>query len=161
MGARENSVAVPLTSVTTLTTLGLKNSRGVGQPVRGGGDRAIGAAGQQAGHGVDHLRRDQRLVALDVDHDLRRTQPEQGGGLGQAVGAGRVRGGGEQRFDAERLAGGDDLSLSVATTQRLAPLARARSATHHHGHGRRGPPAVAREARRLQPRRHDDDELNG
>ena len=77
---------------------------------------------------IDDSRRNQRLVALNIDHDGVRGQLQLSGHLGQAVGAGVVPRVGQQHlgtkglagFDDARVVGGDDHAAG-GTFLRLLP----------------------------------------
>lgn len=81
-----------------------------------GSDGGLRVRRQVGRHLVDERRGDQRLVALDVDHDGIAGQAEPGSDFLQAIGAGVVLGTCQQRLGAEPLArrqdafvvGGDD-----------------------------------------------------
>ncbi|MNN61007.1 hypothetical protein D3C81_1762210 [compost metagenome] len=73
-----------------------------------GGHARLRVGGQVGGDLIDHARRDQRLVALDVDHDGVGRQAQLHRDFGQAIGAGVVIFTGQHHFGAKAIAGLDD-----------------------------------------------------
>ena len=127
--------------------------------VRHRAHHALAALGEQGGAGIDQRRLDQRLVALHVDDDLVVAQAERVARLGDpiaAVGMMRRR---QQRSDAVRGAGRDDLGVVRGDDDARGPRPRGllRDADDHR-HAADVRERLARQASRRQPGRNEDDE---
>lgn len=125
-----------------------------------GGDAGFRMLRQVGGHLIDDHRRNQRLVALHIDHDGICCQAKLSSDLGQAISARFMVGTGQQYFGAERTAGFDDAGVvrgddhaAGATFTRLLP--------HMLDHRLAGDrqQRLARQARGAQPGRNHHGEI--
>jgi hypothetical protein len=113
--------------------------------------------GKRVGDGVDQLRLEQRLVALNVDDDGLVVEPKLLRGFREAIGSGRMRASGHQNIDAvignrrpdALVVGGDDDARRTAGTRALG---------NPHDHRLAGDiqQRLARETRRRVARRDQD-----
>ena len=86
------------------------------------------------GHGIDHLRFDQGLVALHVDHQVGVGQTQDFTRLGQTVAARDVVGSGQKGRDVVRQASFNN-ALIVGCYHHLGGLAQLSPLRHPHHHG--------------------------
>jgi hypothetical protein len=121
IGAREKYRACPRVSLTTFTTFGSPWSADHGsRNTPSTCHRRIG--NQRFDDLLDHLRLDERFVALDVHHDVAR---QVGSHFRDAIGAGAVRGACHSRDPAKAVTAAATRSSSVATTTASTPRAAA------------------------------------
>ncbi len=122
-------------------------------------DGRLGARLEERGDLRDERRGNERLIALDIDHDVLARPAACAGDLGDAIGAGGVTRGGEHRLGAEGARGADD-PLIVGGDQHLARSRTLGTLVHplHHGLARDRPQHLSGEPRRGMTRRNDDPE---
>ena len=143
-----------------LDHVGVEEQRDVVDRVGGGGDRAVGRRGESLGHRTHERRRDQGLVALHVDDDLRVAQPEPSGRLGEAVSARGVVGAGHDRLEAgRRHRVGDALRIGRHGDPRGAGRRCAFGDAHHHRFAADVGERLVGQPRRREPRRDERDEV--
>jgi hypothetical protein len=142
-----------------LTTLGCERSLVVDRVA--GGRQARPSLLEQARHLQDQLRGNERLVALDVDHDIFVLEAQQRRGFGDAIGAGSVVGARHQRRVAVRAhRRADALVVGRHVHRGRAALRRLLAHAHHHRPAGEVGERLAGKTTRAEARRDDDVELH-